>query len=103
MEIVARVITVSTAVALLSAPAFAQKVTYDTSRAADFSQVRTFSIRAGLLASTVTPGRTAPLVSLTTPAITLCAAAPPGSAITSAQPTAVTNAILMLDIIGPLL
>jgi Domain of unknown function (DUF4136) len=45
MEIVARVITVSTAVALLSAPAFAQKVTYDTSRAADFSQVRTFSIR----------------------------------------------------------
>ena len=45
MEIVARVITVSTAVALLSAPAFAQKVTYDKSRAADFSQVRTFSIR----------------------------------------------------------
>src|SRR5215510_1606996 len=45
MEIVARVITVSTAVALLSAPAFAQKVTYDTSRVADFSQVRTFSIR----------------------------------------------------------
>jgi len=45
MEIVARVITVSTAVMLVSAPAFAQKVTYDTSRGADFSQVRTFSIR----------------------------------------------------------
>ena len=45
MEIAARVITVSTAVMLLSAPAFAQKVTYDTSRTADFSQVRTFSIK----------------------------------------------------------
>src|SRR5262245_16109816 len=45
MEIVARLITVSTAVMLVSAPAFAQKVTYDTSRAADFSQVRTFSIK----------------------------------------------------------
>jgi Domain of unknown function (DUF4136) len=45
MEIVARVITVSTAVMLLSAPAFAQKVTYDTNRTADFSQVRTFSIK----------------------------------------------------------
>jgi hypothetical protein len=45
MEIVARVVTVSTAVMLLSAPAFAQKVTYDTNRTADFSQVRTFSIK----------------------------------------------------------
>ena len=45
MEIVARVITISTTVALLSAPAFAQKVTYDTNRSADFSQVRTFSIK----------------------------------------------------------
>jgi hypothetical protein len=45
MTSVARVITVSTAVMLLSAPAFAQKVTYDTNRAADFSQVRTFSIQ----------------------------------------------------------
>src|ERR1700686_3848773 len=32
---------------------------------------RTFSIRAGLAASTVTPGTTAPVVSLTTPAIAL--------------------------------
>ena len=45
MTTVARIMTVSTTVALLSTPAFAQKVTYDTSRAADFSQVRTFSIR----------------------------------------------------------
>ena len=45
MEIVARVITVSTAVMLLSAPAFAQKVTYDINRSANFSQVRTFSIK----------------------------------------------------------
>src|SRR5262245_811692 len=45
MEIVARVVTVSTAAMLLSAPAFAQKVTYDKNRTADFSQVRTFSIK----------------------------------------------------------
>jgi len=45
MEIVARVITVSTAVMLLSAPAFAQKVTYDINRGSNFSQVRTFSIK----------------------------------------------------------
>src|SRR6187431_2589490 len=37
--------------------------------------VRTFSISAGLLASTVTPGRIAPEVSLTVPAMTACAAA----------------------------
>jgi hypothetical protein len=34
-----------------------------------------FSMSAGLLASTVTPGRTAPLESLTTPAMALCASA----------------------------
>ena len=34
---------------------------------------RTFSIRAGLAASTVTPGSTAPDVSLTAPAMTACA------------------------------
>ena len=34
---------------------------------------RTFSIREGLDASTVTPGRTAPDVSLTSPAIDACA------------------------------
>src|SRR5437899_12856331 len=44
---------------------------------------RTFSIRAGLAASTVTPGITAPDVSLTTPAMAapseLCAQAAAGS------------------------
>src|SRR5262245_17598813 len=43
--------------------------------------VRTFSIRAGLAASTITPGSTAPDVSLTTPAIPLgdcCAHESPG-------------------------
>src|SRR5688572_29440340 len=37
--------------------------------------VRTFSISAGLLASTLTPGRIAPEVSLTVPAMTACATA----------------------------
>src|SRR5262245_49614775 len=46
MTTVARIITVSTTVALVSAPAFAQKVTYDMNRGANFSQVRTFSIKA---------------------------------------------------------
>jgi hypothetical protein len=40
--------------------------------------VRIFSISAGLLASTVTPGSTAPDVSRTTPAIALCACTVPG-------------------------
>src|SRR5688572_21586180 len=40
---------------------------------------RTFSINAGLAASTVTPGRTAPDVSLTTPAMDACAYAAAGS------------------------
>jgi hypothetical protein len=44
MTTVARVITVSTTAALLSAPAFAQKVTYDVRRGHDFSELRTFSI-----------------------------------------------------------
>ena len=44
MITVARVITVSTTVALLSAPAFAQEVTYELRRGADFSELRTFSI-----------------------------------------------------------
>src|SRR6266446_9198381 len=39
---------------------------------------------AGLLASTVTPGSTAPEVSLTTPAITACARAPVGMRIINA-------------------
>jgi hypothetical protein len=43
--------------------------------------VRTFSMSAGLDTSTVTPGRTAPEASLTTPAIPLvCAAAIAGAA-----------------------
>src|ERR1700704_3411275 len=39
---------------------------------------RTFSIRAGLAASTLTPGRTAPELSLTTPVIAACAEAVDG-------------------------
>ena len=57
---------------------------------------RTFSMSAGLLASTVTPGSTAPVASLTEPAITLCAAAPPGNSSRSAQPIVTTKAILVL-------
>ena len=45
MTTVARIITVSTTAALLSAPAFAQKVTYDMNRSQDFSQLRTYSIK----------------------------------------------------------
>jgi hypothetical protein len=41
--------------------------------------IRTFSISAGLAASTVTPGRTAPEASLTTPLTAACAAAMTGS------------------------
>src|SRR6185436_18686896 len=40
---------------------------------------RAFSINAGLAASTVTPGRTAPDVSLTTPAMDACAYAAAGT------------------------
>src|SRR5688572_33427893 len=40
---------------------------------------RTFSISAGLAASTVTPGSTAPDVSLTTPPMEACAYAAPGT------------------------
>jgi len=45
MTSVARVMTVSTMVAFLGAPAFAQDVTYEVHRGQDFSRVRTFSIR----------------------------------------------------------
>ena len=44
MTTVARVIAISTTVALLSAPAFAQDVTYDVGRSQEFSALRTFSI-----------------------------------------------------------
>jgi hypothetical protein len=45
MTTVARIITVSATVALLSAPAFAQDVSYDVHRGQNFSELRTFSIR----------------------------------------------------------
>ncbi len=45
MTSVARIVTLGAAVALLSAPALAQKVTYDIHRGQDFSQIRTFSIK----------------------------------------------------------
>src|SRR5262245_47812346 len=45
---------------------------------ASVTTVRTFSISAGLDASTVTPGSTAPDVSLTMPAIVACAYATTG-------------------------
>ena len=46
---------------------------------------RTFSMSAGLLASTVTPGRMAPDVSLTVPAMTACATAVVGSSAKQTQ------------------
>jgi hypothetical protein len=45
MATVSRIVTAGAVVALLYAPAFAQKVTYDIHRGADFSQLRTFSIK----------------------------------------------------------
>src|SRR5436190_11965774 len=47
--------------------------------------LRTFSIRAGLDASTVTPGSTAPDVSFTTPAIPLCASEAAGTSARNAS------------------
>ena len=47
MTSVARIVAIGSAVAMLSAPALAQKVTYDTNRTADFSQVRTYSFKEG--------------------------------------------------------
>src|SRR4051812_14433958 len=53
---------------------------------------RTFSIRAGLEASTVTPGSTAPLVSFAEPAIAVsCAAAIPGNATETTSSTTLRN------------
>ena len=55
MTTVARVITVSTTVALLSAPGFAQKVTDNVQRSQNLSELRTFTItetpRANVTAS----------------------------------------------------
>src|SRR2546425_11947165 len=47
---------------------------------ASVTTLRTFSMSAGLLASTITPGSTAPDVSRTTPAMALCAWAMLGTA-----------------------
>ena len=49
--------------------------------------VRSFSVSAGLDASTVTPGRTAPDESLTTPAMVACANATRGRTSTAASTT----------------
>src|SRR5678815_3407306 len=57
--------------------------------------VRTFSISAGLAASTVTPGSTAPDASRTTPVSDACAAATLGSSATS---TPTTTAIPQLRV-----
>src|SRR5688572_23628336 len=58
--------------------------------------MRTFSIRAGLAASTVTPGRTPPDGSRTTPTMLLCAEAAAGS---SRSADAMTRrAILLMPI-----
>src|SRR5262245_6582300 len=56
MTTVARVITVSTTMALLSAPAFAQNVSYDVRQGLNLSELRTFSIHA---TAPVRPYRTA--------------------------------------------
>ena len=56
------------------------------------------SIRAGLLASTVTPGSTAPVVSLTKPAMALCASALSGTNVSRANPASTTTATLLLTI-----
>src|SRR5262245_56459189 len=45
MTSVARIITVSTTVAFLSAPAFAQEVSYDVRQGLNLSELRTFSIQ----------------------------------------------------------
>src|SRR5690349_18879406 len=59
---------------------------------------RCFSISAGLAASTVTPGSAPPVVSLTTPAIELCASAWAGNP----SPTSNTmNAPAVRDIAPP--
>ncbi len=61
---------------------------------------RTRSMSTGLLASTVTPGITAPVVSFTTPAMPLaCAKAVPGSAAPSARLT--TSPLANLPITPP--
>src|SRR5258705_8576264 len=57
--------------------------------AVSVTAVRVFSISTGLDASTVTPGRTAPVPSFTTPAIATCALAMAGTKQAAAQSSAV--------------
>src|SRR5687767_8354471 len=61
--------------------------------------VRTFSIKSGLDASTVTPGRTAPDVSLTTPVIVAWATATDG--MSTVNPTSTRKATAFLRITLP--
>src|SRR5216684_615811 len=61
---------------------------------------RTLSINAGLEASTVTPGSTAPDVSLTTPPMALvCADATAGSRASSATPQTMRANVRMLSLL----
>src|SRR5262252_9187106 len=57
--------------------------------------VRTLSISAGLLASTVTPGNTAPVESLTDPAMLLDAVAWALRSFAAAVSAAMTNSVLI--------
>ena len=65
---------------------------------------RTLSIRAGLAASTVTPGMTAPEVSLTTPAIeapsVVCAHATVGNAAGTIDKSTTNHLIIWNALIG---
>src|SRR5262249_9090721 len=61
--------------------------------------VRVFSISAGLDASTVTPGSTAPVPSFTTPAIATCARAVAGSRNAAPHTTAAQNTTRRMDVL----
>src|SRR5258708_4380562 len=63
---------------------------------------RTLSISAGLLASTVTPGNTAPDASFTVPAMVLvCADATIGQSVSHATPTMIREANVRIPILPP--
>src|SRR4051812_25161709 len=71
-------------------------------RYAPFASVdteRTFSMSTGLLASTVTPGSTAPVASFTTPANALCARAVDGSARKASTAVAIAKRVLVMRIL----
>src|SRR5688500_8234860 len=63
--------------------------------------VRTFSMRAGLEASTVTPGRTAPDGSLMTPLMVACAQATWGASQTTVMTTATRKAARISHQLAP--